>query len=264
MTLRSRRILFYTVFIAFLAISYVAVMYAQGYKYSFSERKFIRTGAISLKINKDAKVFMEDKLIGSTSFIGNTFGVDRLLPGQYTIRLQKDDYSVWQKKITVQEGHVTDFPRVMLIPQSEELLEKVVQEIEELFAEPQEAKPTPTPSNAEEAKAEPEEFYLESGILYRLVYEGPQKLAGNVRGFELSSNKRKLMYWTRNELWVLWLDEPNYQPLHEKEDKELITRLLSPISKAAWFRGEDHIVVESRGYRIVEIDTRGGINIIKI
>src|SRR5689334_11511300 len=94
---RTRRILFAISTIIFFLASYVSILYAQGYKYSFEDKKFFRTGAISVKANEDAKVFIDDELVGTTSFLGTSFDRGGLLPGEYTIRLQKDNYSQWQK-----------------------------------------------------------------------------------------------------------------------------------------------------------------------
>ena len=92
----------------------------------------------------------------------------------------------------------------------------------------------------------------------------PEKIAENVKGFALSKDKNKLAWWTSNEVWVMWLNDANYQPYHKKGDKELITRFSTQIKKAAWFRDEDHLIIDSNGYKVLEIDTRGGINIIEI
>ncbi|MBI2064568.1 MAG: hypothetical protein HYT62_00760 [Candidatus Yanofskybacteria bacterium] len=72
----------------------------------------------------------------------------------------------------------------------------------------------------------------------------------------------------------MWLNDTSYQPFYKKGDKELITRFLIPIQNGTWFRGEDHIILEleqkdPKGrqysiYRIIEIDKRGGINIVEL
>ena len=69
-------------------------------------------------------------------------------------------------------------------------------------------------------------------------------------------------------MWVVWLEGQQYQPGQSEENKELVTRFSSPISGLAWFRDDHHLAVrfgktEFR-YRIAEIDTRGGINIIEL
>ena len=106
--------MFYSAAAIFALLSYVIILYAQGYKYSFSEAEFFRTGSIYVKANEDAKVYMDGKFLNSTSFFGNSYTISGLLPKQYMVRLQKDNYSSWQKKVVVEEGLVNDYSRILL------------------------------------------------------------------------------------------------------------------------------------------------------
>jgi hypothetical protein len=278
MTKKSRRILFYLGVLIFLIASTIAILDAQGYKYSFDKKKFVRTGAFSLRANENANVFVDDELKGSTSFFGNAFGMDQLLPGTYTVRLQRDGYSPWQKVITVQEGFVTDFPHVRILPtENPDEVAKLISDIEAVFLDPNitfytTPTPTPVPKKTVRPVASPtpspsplpaEPFFVRDGVLYWIVGTRGEILGENVEGFMLSESRRKILWWTSNELWVMWLTNTDYQPYMRTGDKQLITRLATPILQAAWYRGEDHIVLDSAGYKIVEIDKRGGTNIIK-
>ena len=118
MTKRTKRVLFYSAVVIFALLSYIVILYAQGYKYSFSETKFFRTGSIYVKTNEDAKVYLDNKFLNSTSFFGNSYTISGLLPKQYTVRVQKDNYSSWEKKVSVEEGLVDDYSRILLLPKS--------------------------------------------------------------------------------------------------------------------------------------------------
>lgn len=279
MSKKSRRILFYLGVIIFFVASTIAILDAQGYKYSFEEKKFVRTGAIALRANADASVYVDDELEGTTSFFGNAFGVDQLLPGSYTVRLQRDGYSPWQKVITVQEGFVSDFPHVMILPTEDpDEVAKIISDIESAFLDPGitlYTMPTPTAVPKKTVRPSPspspiptplpsEPFFIEDGVLYWIVGTRGDILGENVEGFMLSQSRRKILWWTStNELWVMWLTDTDYQPYVKSGVKQQIARLATPILQAAWYRGEDHIVLDSAGYKVVEIDTRGGTNIIK-
>lgn len=250
MTKKVKQTLFYSAVAVFLLLSYVVILYAQGYKYSFSEGKFQRTGAIALKINTDAKIFLDDELQGDTSFFGNAYSVDRLLPGTYKITVQKDAYSSWQKRSNVEEGFVTDFPNILLLPEEGEEEKKLFEEVGLLFKE--------------------SEIFKIASLSQELLKEVPK----DIKSFRLSENKNKLAWWTNNEIWVLWLNDQNYQPFHKKGDKELITRFSQQIQDLIWFKGEDHLIVELEArdsknrpysiYKVMEIDKRGGINIVEL
>lgn len=272
MTKRTKRWLFYSATIIFALLSYVVVLYAQGYKYSFSEAKFFRTGAISVKANEDAKVYMNDKFLNSTSYFGNSYAIRGLLPGQYTIRLQKDDFSSWQKKVFVEEGLVSDYSRILLLPVLGEAKDNLKKEIKDLLYPTPKPTPKPVPSKnpipspvLPPAGESTDPFYLKNGILFKNMENGEtERLAYLITGFSLSLDSRKIVWWSGNELWIMWLSDTDYQPYHKAEDKDLITKFSVKIKNTAWFRDNDHVVVDSGGYKVVEIDKRGGLNIVEV
>lgn len=116
MSKKTRWILFLLAIGLFIALSYVTVVFALGYKYDFSARSFVRMGSFRIVANTGADVTINGKPAGSTSFLGSTFSKTRLLPRIYTVNVQKEGYHPWQKKITVSAGLFTDFPKVMLVP----------------------------------------------------------------------------------------------------------------------------------------------------
>ena len=116
MTKTKKRFLFYGFLVIFLLGTCVTILYAQGYKYDFTRSAFVKTGALSLKTNIDADVYINDKYAGPTSFFGSTFRMDRLLPGIYVVKIEKVGFSSWTKKITISEGFVSDFSHIMLLP----------------------------------------------------------------------------------------------------------------------------------------------------
>lgn len=274
MTKHTKRVLFYSAVVIFIFLSYVIILYAQGYKYSFSEGKFFRTGSIFVKANEDAKVYLDNKFLNSTSFFGNSYTISGLLPKQYTVRLERDNYSFWQKKITVEEGLVNDYSRIMLLPNSGEAKDNIKKEIKDLLYPTSSVKPTskPLPSKTSVLSPTPTQiigstdpFYIKKGVLFKNMENGEtERLAYLVTGFALSQDGKKLTWWNENELWVLWLSNTDYQPYHKAGDKELITKFSINIKNAAWFRDNDHVVVDVGEYKIVEIDKRGGLNIIEI
>ncbi len=285
MTKATKRTFFYSAVAVFLLLSYIIVLYALGYKYSFSEGKFLRTGAISMKANTGANIYLDNKLDGSTSFFNNSYSINGLLPKNYKLKVEKENYFTWSKTVTVEEGLVTDFPSIFLIPTSGDEKDKLIQNIQQLLAE---LSPTPSPKPkaippAIKPKLSPspspektEMFYLDPKTknLYQNTSDNPKLIASAVKDFQLSESKKKIFWRTSNSIWVKWLDDTNYQPLHKNGDKSLIVNFSAPIESASWFKDEDHIVAEFErqdlkgrpyaSYKIMEIDTRGGLNIVEI
>jgi hypothetical protein len=283
-----RRLLFWLAVLIFAAASYISILYAQGYKYDFSQKVFVRTGAISVTVNTDAQLYINDRLAGDTSFLGNRVGQNKLLPGTYTIRLIRDGYSSWHKTAVVKEGLLTEFSHALLLPTDDAALPDLKQEIvKAMTATHTLADPTPTPSPTPtltpgatitpRPRKSPtpvpapievvaDSFMLRGAALYRINRDPAEKIADGVIGFAVTSDGSRLMWFTRDELWVMWLSNTDEQPFHIAGEREQITRFTLPIVRAAWFRGGNHIVVDLDigGYRVVEIDTRGGVNITKI
>lgn len=282
MTKKTKRVLFYAALVVFLFLSYVVILYAQGYKYSFEDARFYRTGSVYLKANVGVKVYLDNKLVGTTSFLGNSKTINGLLPGEYSIRLAKDDqYSSWGKRFVIEEGFVNEFSKIALFPVAGEEKEALELELEEILYPPVPTptpspsisstitpKPTPkkTPALSPSVTPNPELYYLKSNILYKNngSENDPTQLAVNVSGFSISSNNKKVAYWTGREIWVMWFGDTNYQPLRKTGDKERIIRISRPVVKAIWYKDEDWLVVDDgKNYKIIEIDTRGGVNVVE-
>src|SRR5437016_5063301 len=113
----TRRFLFLISFAIFLLGGYIVVLYALGYEYDFNQAKFLKTGSFSLKTNIPAEVYLNNKLVGKTSFLSNGFSYTMLLPRAYTITVKHAGNTIWKKKISIQEGVLEDFPRIVLLPQ---------------------------------------------------------------------------------------------------------------------------------------------------
>ena len=287
MTKRTKRAIFYAAVVIFLFASYILVLYAQGYKYSFEDARVYRTGSVYVKANAGAKVYLDDKLAGTTSFLGNSKTINRLLPGEYSVRLARDDqYSSWEKRFVIEEGFVNEFSKIVLFPVAGEEKEALELELEEILYPPVPS-PSPSPSvtptatpkpptspkatkgtatSSPSATPNPEPYYLKNNILYKNngPENAPTQLTVNVSGFALSPNGNKLAYWSGRELWVVWFNDTNYQPLRKAGDKERIIRISRPVVKAAWYKDTDWLVVDDgRNYKALETDTRGGVNTVE-
>src|SRR3989338_7095406 len=279
MTRTTRRILFYCAIGVFIGIIYIVLVYAQGYQYSFSEGKFIRSGALYLNANTSASILINGKLKTSTSLLGNSASIGGLLPATYTVSVQKEGWSSWQKKVTITAGFVEDFSHVMLLPQIGQDKENIKQEIHDLLypmiasssvdpslsrspsptPTPKKTKSTPTPSPTPD-RTKP--YYMDNGSLHVNVADGPAvRIAGNVTAVP-SNDGQKLAWFSDGQLWVYWFTDTNYQPVHHVGDVALVANFTYPIKSIRWFRDNDHLALDASGYKIIEIDTQPGLNII--
>ena len=95
------------------AASVVIVLFARGYKFDLKNGSLEKTGMILAKSRPDgAKVFLDGKLITATNN-----PVQGLKSGKYDLKIVKDGYFEWEKKVTVEEELVTEVD-ALLIPLS--------------------------------------------------------------------------------------------------------------------------------------------------
>ena len=115
MTLRVRRIIYSIFIFIFLIITPVIILYAAGYRYNFQKHKIQKTGVLILKSKPEgAKIFLNDKLKKTTT----PARIANLLPGDYSIKIEKDDFYSWQKKLPVESGLTTFAEDVTLFKKS--------------------------------------------------------------------------------------------------------------------------------------------------
>lgn len=118
-----RKILFYIFILAFLAITPLTILYAQGYRIQFSwppkwDQTLQKTGMLSLETDpKGAKVYIDgepqtslvDKLLSDPedTHIRTPAQIKYLMPGEYQVSLEKDGYWKWEKEIEIKPGKQT-------------------------------------------------------------------------------------------------------------------------------------------------------------
>jgi len=164
---------------------------------------------------------------------------------------------------------------VLLLPTDDESLLSLKQEASDSLAAAltlKNALPTPTPTPSPKpakplpARVTDADFTLQGTTLLDERAASPSVVAESVLGFMVAGNESRILWWTRNEIWVLWLRNTDSQPYRSEGERQAITRFSVPILRAAWFRDIEHIVADlgNQSYRIIETDARGGTNIIKL
>ncbi len=117
MSLTTRRILYIFFIILFLIITPMVIFYAAGYKFNLSGVKFQRTGTFIFDTKpKGAKIFINGQpqqtffkkyYSQEKSFIKTPAKIKNLLPGEYNIKFELDNYWSWQKKLFIYPGAST-------------------------------------------------------------------------------------------------------------------------------------------------------------
>ena len=111
----TRRVLFLTAVVAFVAISFVLTMYARGYRWDFKNNKFLLVGAIYVEPEypENTEISINNK---STDKLSSSL-IKNLLPlRKYNIKITKADYQPWAKEFEITPGLVVETKNINLFP----------------------------------------------------------------------------------------------------------------------------------------------------
>lgn len=114
MSLKTRRILFIFFILSFLTITPLIIFYAAGYKLTPGKMVFQKTGTLILDtepagakiyLNGEPELkFLKKYFNEEESFIKTPAKIKGLLPGEYNIKLEKEGYFTWEKKLEIKSG----------------------------------------------------------------------------------------------------------------------------------------------------------------
>jgi hypothetical protein len=68
-----------------------------------------------------------------------------------------------------------------------------------------------------------------------------QKLGDNIAGVQFSDDGKKLLFWNKNEIDVLFLKEWETQPRRKENETQQIIRFSSNIDNVFWYRDYEHV-----------------------
>ena len=300
MTRRTRRIILAGAILFFIFTTPTILLYAYGYSFDWQKKKPVLTGGLYLKsIPKKAEIYLDNKLKNETPAL-----IKRLVPKNYQIRITKEGFHPWQKKLKIESQLVTEAKNILLIPVDPEI--EIVDEklsIDFSFKEfldqeqsnaifyiqepsyilyktdqtgsfQEQISLNPLPNNQDyEIFLSPNERIAalsDNNELYLLNPETRvfELISRDVQGIEFSKDNKKLLYFTPSEIWVYYLENIFSQPIKKAADQEFITRLSQRIKQAIWYdnnKTSEHIIFSvNHQIKIIELDDRDQRNIIDI
>lgn len=126
MTVKTRRILFYILFFLFIFIGLTAVFYSYGWRISAENCSiaelpncFQKTGGLFIETEpKEVVIKIDDKTFKDKSgIIQNGTLIKNLPPKTYKIKIEKNGFLPYEKKVRVESNLVAEIPNVILIPE---------------------------------------------------------------------------------------------------------------------------------------------------
>lgn len=129
MTLRARRIVYSLFIAAFIITAPLIIIYTQGYRYNLKHQRLDPTGTLVLSsIPKGATITLNSQAV---KFL-TPKTLQAVLPGTYTIRLNKDGYKTWEKRMEVKAGEAVFVSDIRLW--RETMPERLSQSIYQIFS----------------------------------------------------------------------------------------------------------------------------------
>lgn len=111
-----KRVLFYIgIFLALSTVTLTIIAYGRGYRFNLGQKSITTTGILSAASYPDgASIYIDGKLISATNASLN------LAPAWYQIKIIKDGYQSWEKRINI-KGEVVSKVDALLIPNNPSL-----------------------------------------------------------------------------------------------------------------------------------------------
>ncbi len=120
MTKKTRTVLSLFFLFLFLAIGPSIILYSQGYRLDFKERRIVQTGGLFLKVlPKQAEVYLDGKMAKKTDFFFGSCLIENLLPKKYKVEVRKEGYFPWKKELEITEKEVTEAKNIILFPENQ-------------------------------------------------------------------------------------------------------------------------------------------------
>ena len=108
-----RRVTYSLFFIIFFIVSPLLILYSLGYRYNFTTNNIEKNGAFYIKsYPKNADIFINNKK--SNKKTPNQ--ITNIKPNLYNVKISKEDYLPWEKKLEIKQGETTFIENINGIP----------------------------------------------------------------------------------------------------------------------------------------------------
>ncbi len=105
-------------------------------------------------------------------------------------------------------------------------------------------------------------FLFEDTCLYLFDSEKKEfeKFSDSVQEIEFSPDNKKMLYFNKHEIWILFLEEQTGQLYKEAMSRQFINRFSDEIKDVAWLNSEYLVFILGDKIKVIEIDDRDRIN----
>lgn len=246
----KKKILLGGAFIVFFAVSPFLVFFAWGHKIDFQDRQLLPAGGIYLKSTpKKAAIYIGgDELDRTPKFISG------LTPKSYSVKLKKEGFKPWKKKMCVRPYKVSIARKILLVPRKPDLRKAPGFEKEADLNR----------SLVEKQNKRVEDFIIasSSSVAQEAIFEiqkdkkANELVLGGMTKHRLSPDRNKLLYWQGKKAGIFWLrDNP---VLAKRERQKDLFNFIMP-QNGLWYEDGNHILYEKNSnLYLIGVDDRGG------
>ena len=139
MKLGTRRIIMILFILVFFIIAPILIFYASGYRYDIKRNKVFKTSSLMVeaKTITAANLYINDQSY-EAPFHEKIF-IYNLLPGEYQLKLEKEGFHPWQKKITITSS-LTTFAKDIILFQKNVPLQIIEGQVTNFYLSPDQQK----------------------------------------------------------------------------------------------------------------------------
>src|SRR3989344_658941 len=120
----KRRLYLVGLIVLFFCLFPIVIFYAIGYRFK-TGLGFVQMGGIYVSVPySDARVVLDTREIGTSNILNHGFYIANLIPGVYTLHVEREESRPWTRTIVVEPQLVTDV-RALLAPQKIEVVRLV-------------------------------------------------------------------------------------------------------------------------------------------
>lgn len=213
----------------------VLILIASGYSFgevvSLTKINFLRTGGVYISdIGSDSKVYIDGKDVGGTSFFDRSILVQSLLPKGHNLKVEREGYRSWEKRVVVFPKKVTEIHPVLI---SEKITYEKIKDVSIIASVKKELQKKQELLNASTTAP----FILRSGSM-RIMPEGT----------------------FINVIWLDVSDTPQYMCEGASCGDKLEINLEEKVFDLEGFPGTNYglVAITNYGIYVVELDERGG------
>lgn len=126
-----RRYIFFIFLGVFAIAAPLLILYTAGYRYNWERKKIQETGVLLINYKPTTATMRLNAAVGAkkapTRFSG-------LIPGRYTITIEKEGYSAWEKRLWIEPSKTT-FAEHMILWKEKVIPERIMDDTVVVFAE---------------------------------------------------------------------------------------------------------------------------------